>query len=450
MVDRRPANSSSTSEADAGSLDAADPLRAERALFHIPSAAAVSGNPALPGECIYLCGNSLGLMPRAARAVVEQELHDWATLGVEGHLRGANPWLPYHEQFRESGARLVGARPGEVVMMNSLTVNLHLMMVTFYRPTAERHRIVIQDSSFPSDAYAVASQADHHRFGPDEAVVKLRPRPGEDTLRTEDVEAFLRRDGAGVALVIMEAVNYITGQWLDVGRITAAAHAAGCRVGWDLAHAAGNVPLQLHDWGVDFAAWCSYKYLNAGPGAVAGCFVHEKHGRAAVPPPRFAGWWGNDPATRFRMEPRFAARDGADGWQLSNPPIFSLAPLRASLDIFDRVGMAALREKSVRLTGHLERLIDEMNGRLPAPRRVGVLTPRDPAARGCAISLRLSEGAKEVLDALLRAGVVCDFREPDVIRVAPVPLYNTFTDVWRFAQVLESLLGGTAPRSSPV
>jgi kynureninase len=328
------------------------------------------------------------------------------------------------------------------VMMNSLTVNLHLMMVSFYRPTGERSRIVIQDASFPSDAYAVASQAAFHGFDGEQAVVRLRPRDGEDVLRTEDVEAFFEREGRGVSLVMMEAVNYITGQFFDVERITRAAHAAGAVVGWDLAHAAGNVPLRLHDWGVDFACWCSYKYLNAGPGAVAGCFVHERHGERADLP-RFAGWWGNDPATRFEMRSRFVPRGGADGWQLSNPPIFSLAPLRASLEIFDRVGMAALRAKSVRLAAYLERLIDDLNAGLPAPRRVEIITPRDPAARGCALSLRLRSGARDTLNRLLLAGAVCDFRAPDVIRVAPVPLYNSYSDVWRLAEILGRILSGS-------
>lgn len=438
----------------ARAMDRRDPLRGCREWFHIPTVGAVRGArptavSGVGGEgvrddepCIYLCGNSLGCMPRSARAAVEQDLDDWRDLGVEAHLRGKHPWLPYHEVFREMGASLVGARPGEVVMMNSLTVNLHLMMVSFYRPTKERSRIVIEDSAFPSDSYAVASQAAFHGLDPARAVVRLKPRAGEQVLRTEDVVAFLESEGKSVALVMLGGVNYLTGQWFDMERITAAGKGAGCVVGWDLAHAAGNVPMRLHDWGVDFAAWCSYKYLNAGPGAVAGCFVHEEHGGeawnggAGIQPgvlPRFAGWWGNDPATRFKMGPEFAARAGADGWQLSNPPILSMAPLRASLEIFNSVGMAALREKSVKLTGYMEWLLDDAGG---GERRFEVITPRDPAARGAALSIAVKGRGKEVLDGLATRRVVCDFREPDVVRAAPVPLYNTFEDVYRFVGAL--------------
>jgi kynureninase len=438
-VSKGPADSAfNPDEAFARRMDERDPLRVWREQFLIPAARAVGatgGDPNRP--CLYFVGNSLGLQPKGVRAVVEQELDDWARLGVEAHLSGKHPWLPYHEELRETGARLVGAVPGEVVMMNSLTVNLHLLMVSFYRPTPERFKILVEDSLFPSDSYAVASQAAFHGFDPAEAVIRLRPREGEDVLRTADILEVIEREGASIALVMLGGVNYLTSQWFQMGPITAAGHRAGCVVGWDLAHGAGNVPLRLHDWGVDFAAWCSYKYLNAGPGAVAGAFVHEKHG-GRKDLRRFAGWWGNDPATRFRMEPEFVPRAGADGWQLSNPPILSMAPLRVSLETFDKVGMGPLREKSVRLTRYLEYMLDRLG-----PEKVRVVTPRDPEQRGCALSVRVKAGGGEprgVLERLKREGAVCDFRAPDVIRVAPVPLYNSFVDVWRFAEVLGRVL----------
>lgn len=424
--------------ATAALLDAADELAGYRTQFAIPLARDVGAVAARADEpCVYLTGNSLGCMPRSAADAVRVELEDWARLGVEAHLHGRNPWLPYHEVFREMGARLVGAKPGEVVMMNSLTANLHLLMVSFYRPTAERHKIIIEDTAFPSDSYAVASQAAFHGFDPASAIVRLSARPGEHALRTDDVLEAIERHGASTALVMLGGVNYLTGQWFDMERITATARAMGCGVGWDLAHAAGNVPLRLHDWGVDFAAWCSYKFLNSGPGAVAGAFVHERHGdRADLP--RFAGWWGNDPKERFVMRPDFVARAGADGWQLSNPPILAMAPLRASLEIFDEVGMDRLRAKSLLLTAWMERLIDQMAGN-ERGQRVEIITPREPGARGCALSLVIKSGPREAADRLKRAGVVCDFREPNVIRAAPVPLYNSFLDVHRFVGVLAAI-----------
>lgn len=417
-----------TDEACALRLDAQDPLRSWREQFHIPSAP--DGRP-----CVYLCGNSLGLQPRTTRAAIEQELEDWATLGVNAHLHGRDPWLPYHEQFREPAARLVGGLPGEAVMMNSLTVNLHLLMVSFYRPTRERFKILIENAAFPSDSYAVASQVRFHGFNPREGVVRLKPREGEATLRTEDIEDVLGREGKSIAMVLLGAVNYLTGQWLDMERITAAAKGQGCVVGWDLAHAAGNVPLRLHDWGADFAAWCTYKYLNSGPGAVAGAWVHERHGKNTGLV-RFAGWWGNDPATRFRMGPEFVAREGADGWQLSNPPIMALAPVKASMRIFDTVGMEALRAKSLRLTGYMEFLLDQL-----PPGRVKVLTPRDPQRRGAQLSLVVPGVSRDLERQLHAQGVVVDFREPDVVRAAPAPLYNSFHDVWRFVAALRRTLG---------
>jgi kynureninase len=417
----------SADESYALAMDAADPLASYRDQFHIPLQP--NGAPS-----IYFCGNSLGLQPKAVRTLLDQELDDWARLGVGGHFKENAPWYSYHELCRESGARLVGAQPGEVVMMNSLTVNLHLMMATFYRPTRDRHKILIDAPAFPSDLYAVQSQVRHHGYEPQDAVITLGPRTGTHGIGPEDVEETLEHHGREIALVWWNAVNFYSGQYHDVGRIAAAARRQNCVVGLDLAHAAGNVVLRLHDWEVDFAVWCNYKYVNSGPGAVGGCFVHEKHGKN-LDLPRLAGWWGNDPATRFRMqlEPRFVPRAGADGWQVSNPPIFSLVPLRASLDLFDRAGMSALRSKSERLTAYMEFLLERIPGHC-----FEIITPRDPARRGCQLSIAAKERAREVLQALEAAGVICDFREPDVIRVAPVPLYNTFHEVWRLAQIIGS------------
>jgi len=391
-------------ETEARELDAADELPTLRPEFHVPA------------EAAYLAGNSLGLQHRSIRDRLLDELDDWARLGVEGHLEAKRPWLPYHEQLRAPAARLVGARPSEIVMMNSLTVNLHLMMVSFYRPTADRHAIVIEDSSFPSDSYAVRSQAAFHGYDPDAAVIRLESGG--------DVVNFLAAQGDRVALVLLGGVNYLTGELLDIPTITAAGHAAGAVVGWDLAHAAGNVPLQLHDWDVDWAAWCSYKYLNSGPGAVAGAFVHERH-LADRSLPRLEGWWGTRAGTRFAMAPVLEPVETADAWQLSNPPILAMAPVLASLEVFDAVGMAALRAKSVRLTGYLESLLDGLD----------VITPHDPARRGAQLSVRVRDAA--AASRRLRAfGVIADSREPDVIRFAPAPLYNTFHDCWRAAEAM--------------
>jgi kynureninase len=415
------------SERRARELDAADPLAELRERFRIPRDSA--GSP-----LGYFCGNSLGLQPAAVPDVLGRELEAWSDLAVDAHFGASTPWYRYHETFRDSGARLVGAEPGEVVMMNSLTVNLHLMLVSFYRPTAERHKILVEDYAFPSDLYAVQSQLAFHGHDPDEGLVVARPRAGETTLRTEDVEALLRARGAEIALVLLGGVSFITGQLFDLERIARAASEQGCTVGYDLAHAAGNVPLRLHDWDVDFAVWCSYKYLNAGPGAVAGCFVHRRHGERADLP-RFAGWWGNDPATRFRMdqERRFRPFPGAEGWQLSNPPILALAPLGASLALFEEAGHERLRAKSLRLH---EALRGQIAG-LGDP-RLEVLTPEQPAAHGCQLSLRVRAGSRELFDHLKAAGLVGDFRPPDVLRFAPVPLYNSFHDVWRLGHGIEA------------
>lgn len=407
-------------------MDARDPLREYRSRFFIPRH--TNGQ-----ECIYLCGNSLGLQPKTVPEKVEQELKDWAELGVEGHLHARNPWIRYHEFLAESTARLVGANPPEVVVMNSLTVNLHLMMVSFYRPTPSRYKILIEAGAFPSDQYAVKSQLQFHGYVPAEGLIELPLRKGEALHRTEDIEAFIEREGESIALLLLGGVNYYTGQAFDMERITRIAHAKGCAVGLDLAHAVGNIELQLHNWEVDFAVWCSYKYLNGGPGAIAGCFVHDKH--ADKPGmPRFAGWWGHNKETRFLMGPDFVPISGAEGWQLSNPPILPLAALRASMEIFDAAGMKRLREKSRLLTGYLEFLVDQLGGD-----KVAIITPRDENQRGCQLSLVVRNNGKEVYQKLTAEGVICDWREPDVIRVAPVPLYNSFMDVFRFAEILKKL-----------
>ncbi|WP_026404149.1 kynureninase [Actinomadura rifamycini] len=416
----------SAAETEALRLDGTDPVPALRDEFLVPPA---------PGgryaEAAYFAGNSLGLQPKAVAGRLREELDDWARLAVEGHTRARRPWVDYHELLREPAARLVGALPHEVVAMNSLTVNLHLMMASFYRPSGRRTRIVIEDAAFPSDSYAVASQAVHHGLDPAAAVVRLRPRDGEEHLRTEDVLAFLEREGDTVALVMLGGVNYLTGQLMDMPAITKAGRAAGAVVGWDLAHAAGNVPLRLHDWDVDFAAWCTYKYLNSGPGAVAGCFVHERHVRDASVP-KLSGWWGTEPSVRFRMDPDIAPPASADAWQLSNPPILALAPVLASLEIFDRVGMDALRARSERLTGYLAARLAPVGG-------VRIITPADPAARGSQLSLRVADAGGLVRRLAESHGVVADAREPDVVRLAPVPLYCTFHDCHRAAEALADL-----------
>jgi kynureninase len=407
-------------------LDAEDSLRRFRDRFHLPLGA--DGKP-----LIYLAGNSLGLMPKAAREIVEQELDDWAKLAVDAHLKAVTPWYTYHEALRDPAARLVGAQPNEVICMNSLTVNLHLMMATFYRPTKSRCKIVMEEPAFPSDTYAIKTQIVHHGFDPREALVLARPREGEFTVRQDDIEGVLEKQGDEIAVVIMAGVNFFTGQLFDIEKIAASAQKRGCIVGIDLAHAIGNVPLALHGWNVDFAVWCSYKYLNAGPGAVAGAFVHERHATNRELP-RLAGWFGNDPNTRFRLhlEPEFIPVPSADGWQVSNPPIFSMAPLRASLSIFEEAGgMEALRAKSIKLTGYLQFLL-ESGGHS----RLTIITPRDPKERGCQLSILVHEHPKELFKKLEAAGVKCDFREPNVIRIAPTPLYNTFHEVWRFARIL--------------
>jgi kynureninase len=416
----------SAGEEFAKQLDADDSLRGFREKFHLPLAK--DGKP-----LIYFAGNSLGLMPKSARQVVEQELDDWANLGVNAHLDATTPWYSYHETLREPAARLVGAKPNEVICMNSLTVNLHLMMATFYRPTKSRFKIVMEDPAFPSDTYAIKTQIVHHGLDPKDALLLARPRKGDFTVRTEEIIDLIEKQGDEIAVVLIAGVNFFTGQLFDIPAITKAAQKRGITVGVDLAHAIGNVPLALHDWNVDFAVWCSYKYLNAGPGAVAGAFVHERHA-TNTKLPRLAGWFGNDPNTRFQMqlEPEFIPVASADGWQISNPPIFSMAPLRASLAIFDEAGgMEPLRAKSIKLTSYFQFLLEETGSK-----RYGVITPPEVDARGCQLSILVQEHPKELFGKLETAGVKCDFREPNVIRAAPTPLYNTFHEVWRFAKIL--------------
>ncbi|MGH8140089.1 MAG: kynureninase [Steroidobacteraceae bacterium] len=416
----------------ARSRDEADPLLGFRERFALPGGP--SGQP-----LVYLCGHSLGLMPLGARRILEQELDDWAELAVLGHEKARRPWIPYHENLTAGLAYLTGARPEEVVAMNSLTVNLHLMLASFYRPAGRRVKILIESGAFSSDRHAVASQLAWHGQDPD-SLIELAPAAGEQGVSEDAIEACLERHGTDIALVLWPGVQFRTGQAFDLARIVRVAHAAGCVAGVDLAHSIGNMPLALHEWDADFAVWCSYKYLNAGPGAIGGCFVHERHIRSA-PASRLHGWWGHDAATRFRMEPRFQAGAGAAAWQISNPPIFSAAPLLASLELFQQARIERLREKSVALTGFMQFLLRPLE---PA---VELITPRDPAARGCQLSVRIvgRDGrGRRVLDRLGELGVVCDWRDPDVIRVAPVPLYNRFEDAFRFSERLTQALRETA------
>jgi len=401
--------------------DSRDVLNSFRDQFWIPENE--DGTPR-----IYLTGNSLGLQPRITARYIDEVLSDWKTFGVDAHLDARNSWLPYHELLSASMASVVGSLPSEVVVMNSLTVNLHLMMASFYRPTSDRFGILIEGDAFPSDQYAVSSQVKWHGYDPTEGVHRVGPRPGESYIRTDDITRYLEEDGQQIALVLLGGVNYYSGQFFELDQITTAAHQNGCLIGVDLAHAAGNVPLFLHDWDVDFAAWCSYKYLNAGPGGPGSVFVHDRHARS-YDLPRLAGWWGHDKNSRFQMPDDFRPIEGAEGWQLSNPSILSLAALRASLDVFDKAGHKNLHVKSSRLTSFLEFLLRE---KCPA---VKIITPSDPEQRGAQLSLRVP-GGRDVFEQLNIRNISSDWREPDVIRVAPVPLYNTFEDVYAFAEIL--------------
>ena len=381
-------------------------------------------------EHVYLCGNSLGLQAKRTKSFINQELEDWATFGVEGHFHAKNPWMPYHEFLTESYSKIVGSKQSEVVAMNTLTVNLHLMMVSFYRPTKNRYKIIIEADAFPSDIYAVESQIKYHGYSVNDSLIKLTPRDGESSIRTEDIAEIIDREGNEIALIMLGGVNYYTGQVFDFETITKLAKDKGIVVGFDLAHAAGNIKLDLHKWGVDFAVWCSYKYLNSGPGSVAGAFVHEKHHNSDLP--RFAGWWGHNKENRFKMPDEFNAIKSAEGWQLSNPPILSLAAIRASLSIFDEVGMEKLVVKSKKLTDYLLFLLNTIE-----TNRIEIITPEE---RGCQISIRVKNGDKELFNKITEKGVIADWREPDVIRVAPVPLYNSFSDVFNFYNILKAVI----------
>ncbi len=411
-------------------LDAADPLRTLRTDFLIPK---YKNN-----DQIYFCGNSLGLQPRSARSHVLQVLDKWAHEAVEGHFKGDAQWLTFHEQVREPLARVVGAQPGEVVAMNSLTANLHLMMVSFYRPTSERPAILMEAGAFPSDRYALESQVRFHGFDPATDLIELEPDEENGTLSMAAIERAIAEHGPRLALLLWPGVQYRTGQSFDLAEIARLGHAQGASVGFDLAHAVGNVPMQLHDSGADFAVWCNYKYLNAGPGAVAGCFVHERHAHSERP--RFAGWWGHDRDTRFKMGPDFVPTPGAEGWQLSNPPVLAMAPLLASLELFDKAGgMQALRTKSLKLTGFLEDLI-----RTRLTDTLQIVTPREPDRRGSQLSLRVVGGrerGRELFEYLESVGTLGDWREPDVIRISPVPMYNRYMDVYRFVEEVETWRG---------
>ena len=413
----------------ARSLDVQDALRSFRDQFVFPKHEAT--------DALYFCGNSLGLQPKTVRQALLDELGQWATHGVEGHFRGALPWMHYHKFLTQQSARLVGALPHEVVVMNTLTVNLHLAMVSFYRPAQGRYKIIMEAGAFPSDQYAMESQVRWHGFEPDDAIVEVAPRPGSDTLRTEDIVQIIEKEGDAVALVLFGGVNYYTGQFYDLEKIASAAHRAGANVGFDLAHAAGNLPLRLHDWNADFAVWCSYKYLNSGPGGPAGFFVHERHGENPALP-RFAGWWGHDENERFQMKKGFKPMRGAEGWQLSNAQIFSFAAHKASLDIFDAAGIDNLREKSLQLTGYLEYVLHQANHDKNLFR---IITPTTPSERGCQLSLLTDGRGKALFNYLSDNGVIADWREPNVIRFAPVPLYNSFEDVWRLGRLVEGFAG---------
>ena len=410
----------------AKTLDDSDELAGFRDQFYLPKDK--QGN-----ELIYFCGNSLGLQPRQTPSYIRQELDDWSTLGVEGHFHAKHPWMPYHEILTKSMAKIVGAREHEVVIMNSLTVNLHLMMVSFYRPTAERRKILIEHMTFPSDRYAVDSQIRFHGFDPKENVIELKPDPGTEYVSLQQMTEVLEDEGESIALVLIGNVNYYSGQGYPIKEITNLAHRNGCKIGFNLAHGAGNLMLDLHNDGPDFAVWCTYKYLNSGPGGLAGCFVHDRHANTDGLP-RFAGWWGHDKKRRFLMEPSFIPIPGAEGWQLSNPPIFQMASIKSSLDLFELAGMEKLTQKSKALTGYLEFLLIDKD-----QETFQIITPSDPDERGCQLSIQIKNADKTLFHEISSNGIVADWREPDVIRVAPVPLYNSFVEVWNFAHIIQKV-----------
>ena len=411
-------------------LDANDRLKKFRHQFHIPQ---FNGK-----DSIYFTGNSLGLQPKRVSEYIQQELDDWAKMGVEGHFHAKNPWLHYHELFPQRLAKIVGAGPAEVVAMNQLTVNLHLLMVSFYRPTRRRYKIICEARAFPSDQYAFESQVRFHGFEPEKAIIEVAPRAGEHVIRREDILDTIKKHSKSTALVLFGGVNYYSGQLFDIPAITTAAHEAGALCGFDLAHAAGNVELKLHDWNVDFGCWCSYKYLNSGPGSVAGIYIHRKHHNDPEIP-RFSGWWGHNKETRFRMEKGFDPIPTAEAWQLSNAPVLSMAAHKAALDVFEEAGMELLHEKRKQLSAFLHFILQDINSQADE-KLIEVITPENEGERGCQVSMLMLRRGKEIFRELASHGVIADWREPNVIRVAPVPLYNTFEDVWKFGSIISSIL----------
>ena len=415
----------------ARTMDANDPLKDFRNRFFIPQH---NGR-----DCVYFTGNSLGLQPKTTSQYVQQELDDWARMGVEGHFHAKNPWMPYHEIFPGQLSKIIGSKENEVVVMNSLTVNLHLLMVSFYKPTNERYKIICEAKAFPSDQYAFETQVKYHGYDPGDAIIEVAPGEGEQIIRTEDIISVIKKNGKSTALILFGGVNYYTGQYFDLKAITDAAHSVGAYAGFDLAHAVGNVELSLDEWDIDFACWCSYKYLNSGPGGVAGVYINEKHA-VNTTLPRFAGWWGHTKKTRFKMEKGLEAIPTAEGWQLSNAPILSMAAHKASLDIFDEAGMERLHVKRRLLSDYLLFIIDYCNQR-SGEKVIEVITPRHEKERGCQVSMLMLKKGREIFDALTKQGVVADWREPNVIRVAAVPLYNSFEDVYKFGQIVKTTIG---------
>jgi len=410
-------------------MDKADALHKYRAQHHLP--VQKNGEP-----FVYLCGNSLGLQPKATEAHILQELLDWKNLGVEGHFHAKKPWMPYHEFLTEAMAKVVGAKPIEVVVMNTLTVNLHLMMVSFYQPKGKRNKILIEADAFPSDKYAVQSQIKFHGFSPDDCVIELKARTGEVCLREEDILEVIDAQGDEIALILLGNTNYYTGQFFDMKTISKHGHAKGCMVGFDCAHGAGNVSLNLHDSGCDFAVWCNYKYLNAGPGSMGGAFVHERHAYNKDLP-RFEGWWGHNKDTRFKMRDAFDPIPGSEAWQLSNPPILAMVSVWSALQLFDEIGMDKLRKKAIALTGYMEYLVNTLGDDV-----INIITPSDPKQRGSQLSIQVNNADKKLFDKITKAGVIADWREPDVIRVSPVPMYNSFEDVHKFYSILRLTVDG--------